>query len=613
VARIGVFVCRCGRNIAGTVDVAAVAETLAGHPGVVHSEEYTYMCSDPGQLKMAQTIADQRLTGVVVAACSPQLHERTFRIACKKGGLNPYMCDMANIREHCSWVHPEEPATTEKAIELTRAAIEKVKRSRPLTPIRIPVNRRVLVIGAGIAGIQVALDVARGGYDVVLVEREAHIGGHMARLSATFPDLERARFLLRPKLAELLSHDNIWLLTNSEVVELTGFVGNFKATIKTRPRSGTDSDDDLSDEVFPRGVDHQRQESTVEVEVGAVVPAIGYDMYPLESIPEYGSGSIPDVLTSLEFERLLRTSEGGELRRPSDGRVPREVVFIQCVRSRDREHGMPYCSRICCMYTAKQAMLYKQRVPDGQAYVFYIDIRAQGKNDEEFIRRATEQYGVLYLRGRVSRVFPQDGKVIVWGADTLSGMNVEIPADAVVMALAMTPARGALDVARMLGVGADDCGFLTEAHPKLRPVETSTSGILLAGACQAPRDIGSCVAHASGAASKVLELFSSRHLEREPEIAHIDENICAGCFDCREVCPSRAVEVKEIRNRRGDLIDTVATVNVGLCQGCGLCVATCRSMAANLEGYSDAQLFSQIEALGQHWPPAAGLGGGCRE
>jgi heterodisulfide reductase subunit A len=608
-ARIGVFVCRCGRNIAGTVDVAAVAEKLASHPGVVHSEEYTYMCSDPGQLKVAQTISDQRLTGVVVAACSPQLHERTFRIACEKGGLNPYMCEMANIREHCSWVHPEEPATTEKAIELARVAVEKVKHSRPLTPIRIPVNRRVLVIGAGIAGIQVALDAARGGYDVVLVEREAYVGGHMAQLSATFPDMERSRFLLRPKLAQLLSHDNVWLLTNSEVVALTGFVGNFKATIRTRPSTGAEADLDLSDEVFPRGVDRQRQESTVEVDVGAVVPAIGYDVYPLESISEYGSGSIPDVLTSLQFEQLLRTSEGGELRRPSDGSVPREVVFIQCVRSRDREHGMPYCSRICCMYTAKQAMLYKQRVPDGQAYVFYIDIRAQGKDDEEFIRQAAEQYGVMYLRGRVSRIFRQDGKVVVWGADTLSGMNVEIPADAVVLALAMTPARGALDVARLLGVSADDYGFLTEAHPKLRPVETSTAGIFLAGACQAPRDIGSCVAHASGAASKVLELFSARHLEREPEIAHIDENICAGCFDCREVCPSRAIEVKEIRDRRGELLDTVAMVNDGLCQGCGLCVATCRSGVADLEGYSDAQLFSQIEALGSHWTTVTGAGG----
>ena len=609
-ARIGVFVCRCGRNIAGTVDVAAVADALAGHPGVEHSEEYTYMCSDPGQLKVVQTIAEQRLTGVVVAACSPQLHERTFRIACQKGGLNPYMCDMANIREHCSWVHPAEPATTEKAIELARATVEKVKRSRPLKPIRIPVNRRVLVIGAGIAGIQVALDVARGGYEVVLVEREASVGGHMARLSATFPDLERARFLLRPKLAELLSHDNIWLMTNREVVELTGFVGNFKATIKTRPRSGPEPELDLSDEVFPRGVDRQRQESTVEVEVGAVVPALGYDVYPLESIPEYGSGSIPNVLTSLEFEQLLRTSEGRELRRPSDGAVPREVVFIQCVRSRDREHGMPYCSRICCMYTAKQAMLFKQRVPDGQAYVFYIDIRAQGKDDEEFIRRASEQHGVMYLRGRVSRIFPQDGKIIVWGADTLSGMNVEIPADAVVLALAMTPARGALDVARMLGVAADDYGFLTEAHPKLRPVETSTSGIVRAGACQSPRDIGSCVAHASGAASKVLELFSARHLEREPEIAHIDEKVCAGCFDCREACPSRAIEILEIRNRRGEVVDTVARVNDGLCQGCGLCVATCRSGAADLEGYTDSQLFSQIRALGAGWSEPVGAGGG---
>jgi heterodisulfide reductase subunit A len=598
-ARIGVFVCRCGRNIAGTVDVQAVADAARDCPGVVHAEEYTYMCSDPGQNMVADTIREKKLTGVVVAACSPQLHDRTFRIACQKAGLNPYLCDMANIREHCSWVHDAEEATTVKAIELARAAIEKVRRSRPLQPIRIPINRRALVVGAGIAGIQVALDVARGGYEVVLVEREGSVGGQLTHLSATYPHMESARFLLRPKLVQLLRTNDVRILTNSELVALSGYVGNFKAAVRTRPASGDPGTQDLLREVAPESVpDGPREETTVEFDVGAVIPAFGHDLYPLDAIPEYGGGAYDDVLTGLQFEEILRESEGSELRRPSDGKVPKEVVFVQCVRSRDREHGVPYCSRICCMVTAKQAMLYKQRVPDGQAYVFYIDIRAQGKEDEEFIRRAAEEHGVLYLRGKVSRVFPRDGKIVVWGADTLSGRNVEIPADAVVLAVAMTSARNAVEQARLLGIPADDHGFLSEVHPKLRPVETSAAGVFLAGTCQAPRDIAGTVAHASGAASKVLELFSSRELEREPEIARVDETWCVGCLDCGEVCPYHAIEGREIRDRAGALVKRVAAVNEGLCQGCGLCAATCKSGSMDLEGYTDEQVHAQIRALG---------------
>ncbi len=595
-ARIGVFVCRCGRNIASTVDVEAVSGAVRGHRDVVHCEVYTYMCSDPGQAKLREVIGTEKLTGVVVAACSPQLHEKTFRNAAAEAGLNPYLCEIANIREQCSWVHPEKDAATAKAIDLTLISTQKLKHNRPLTPITIPVTRRALVLGGGIAGIEAALDISRCGYEVILVEKEPFVGGRMASLTAIFPSLESPRYLLRPKVAQLLRDPKVRVLTNSQMVELEGFVGNFKARIRRRPPAAGHG---MGMAAFPlAAIDTVAEEETIEVAVGAVIPALGSSTYPIAEISEYGSGSHPNVLSSFQFEQLLRAAEGSDLRRPSDGKIPNDVVFIQCVRSRDREHGKPYCSRICCMYTAKQAMLYKQRVPDGQAYVFYIDTRVHGKEHEDFIRRASEEYGVLYLRGRVSRLFPAADKIMVWGADTLSGRNVEIPADLVVLATAMLPGRDITEQARLLSIATDEHGFLSEAHPKLRPVETDTAGIFLAGTCQAPRDIAGTVAHASAAAAKVLALFSSRQLEREPEMARVDESRCVACLACAEVCPYRAITAREIRSRTGELIRLVAGVNEGLCHGCGLCVATCRSRSLDVDGFSDEQVFAEIAALG---------------
>jgi heterodisulfide reductase subunit A len=556
-SRIGVFVCWCGRNIAGTVDVAAVVDALGRHPGVVHAEDYTYMCSDPGQKKLIEVIGERDLDGVVVVACSPQLHDRTFKTAVAKAGLNPYLMEMANVREHCSWVHPEGEPTTRKAIEIARILTEKVKRNQPLVPIRIPVTRRALVLGGGIAGIQASLDIARAGYEVVLVERSSTLGGRASHLSRTFPHLEGASDLIRPKVDEVLSNERIQVLPASELEDLSGYVGNFQAKIR-------------------------RDGNTIEETVGAVVAATGFDLYPLEKVPEYGGGKIPGVVSSLEFEEILDSA---------DGDLPKEVVFVQCVRSRDPEKGVPYCSKICCLYTAKQAILYQQKMPGGQSYVFYTDVRVAGKAYEDFLRRAPEEFGVMYLRGRVSRIFEKGQKVVVWGADTLSGRNVEIEADMVVLATAMTPRVDSPEVAKKLGIAYDQHGFFSEAHPKLRPVETNTAGVFLAGACQAPRDIADTVAQASGAASKVLGLFSSDELEREPEVARIKEDQCSGCLDCAAVCAYRAIEAAEVRGRR------VARINEGLCQGCGLCVATCRSRSIDLDGYTDEELFAEIGVI----------------
>jgi heterodisulfide reductase subunit A len=670
-ARIGVFVCHCGENISRTVDCSAVAGALSKHRGVVHSIDYKYMCSDPGQKMVRDAIERQALTGVVVAACSPRMHEPTFRRATREAGLNAFLCEMANIREHCSWVHENRGEATEKAIDLVRVIVEKVKHNRPLTPVRIPVTRRALVIGGGIAGIQAALDIANGGYEVVLVEKQPSIGGHMAQLSETFPTLDCSQCILTPRMVEVAQHPKITLYTYAEVDEVNGFIGNFKVTIRRKASSVNNAictgcgacitacpakkaPDEFNRSLshrtaiyvpFPQAVPNKPvvdqdyclkytsarkkgvpaaamkvcgkcvdacpiaprkavdftlcDDTFVTEEVGAIIAATGYDLMPLDRFAEYGYGKYRDVIDGLAFERIASASgpTQGEIRRPSDGKVPQTVVFIQCAGSRDKSMGVPYCSKICCMYTAKHAMLYRHKVHDGKAYVFYMDVRTAGKNYDEFWRRAVEEDEAVYLRGRVSRVYKEGDTLVVKGADTLSGEAVEIRADLVVLATAVTAQPGIESLAQKLGVGYDGHKFLSEAHPKLRPVETNTAGVLLAGACQAPKDIPDAVAQASGAASKAQNLFANAELEREPVIARVNATTCAGCWYCLEMCPYGAIERREIKDRQGRTVRFVANVNEGVCQGCGLCAATCRSHSVDLDGFRGDQVYAEIMSL----------------
>ena len=669
-ARIGVFICHCGENIARTVDPVAVIEAAKKMHGVAYAVDYKYMCSDPGQQMIKDAIAKHRLTGVVVAACSPRMHETTFRRASAEAGLNPYLCEMANIREHCSWVHEDKAEATEKAIDLVRVMVEKAKKNEELEPIRVPVTKRALVIGGGIAGIQAALDIANGGHEVVLVEKTPSIGGHMAQLSETFPTLDCSQCILTPRMVEVGQHPRIKLHVYSEVESVSGFIGNFEVKIRQKAKSvdprlctgcgacqlacpqkkiPSEFDAGLGKRAaiyspFPqavpnkpvidrenclrfraarkkgipieectvcgkcyetcpieprKAVDFSQTEEVVTEKVGAIVVATGYDLYPTEAYGEYGYGKHPDIIGGLQFERLASASgpTSGEIRRPSDGTIPKTVVFIQCVGSRDNAKGIPYCSKICCMYTAKHAMLYRHKVHDGQAYIFYMDIRAGGKNYDEFVRRAIEEDGAVYLRGRVSRIYRKNGRLVVLGADTLSGKKVEIEADMVVLATAMQAQARTDKLAQILSVPYDQFEFLSEAHPKLRPVETNTAGIMLAGACQAPKDIPDAVAQGSAAASKVLGIFSSDELEREPIVASVNENVCFGCFTCKTVCSYNAIEEKEIKDRHGNVVKIVASVNPGVCQGCGLCVATCRAHCIDLAGFNDEQVYAEIRAL----------------
>jgi heterodisulfide reductase subunit A len=662
-SKIGVFVCHCGENISATVDCEKVAMTAGGYDGVVYSVDYKYMCSDPGQSLIKSAIAEKGLDGVVVAACSPRMHEPTFRKACAEAGLNPYLCEMANLREHCSWVHEKGDATTEKAIDLVRILVEKVKKNTSLNSIKVPVTKKALVIGGGIAGIQASLDIANTGHKVILIEKEPSIGGHMSQLSETFPTLDCSQCILTPRMVEVAQHPNITLYTYSELESLEGFIGNFKARIRRKSKSldeklctgcglcttkcpvkkiPSEFNEGLGKRTaiyvpFPQAVPNKpvidrknctyyikgkckvceivcptkairfdQEDTILEVEVGAIVISTGFTVKQPDFFPEYGYGKYPDVITGLQFERLASASGPtlGEIRRPSDGKIPEKIVFIACAGSRDPAKGIPYCSKICCMYTAKHAMLYQHKVHGGKSYVFYIDIRAGGKNYEEFVRRAIEDDGVNYIRGRVSRIYEKNGKLIVKGADTLlSAMPVDIEADMVVLASAGVANEGSEELAQKLHTSYDSYHFFSEAHPKLKPVETNTAGIFLAGACQAPKDIPESVAMASGAAVKVACLFSQDELTREPLIAVVNRqpapvySSCVGCFLCVSACPYQAIEKEEIKNRGGEVLKTVAKVNPGLCQGCGTCVAFCRTKSIDIQGYTHEQMYSEVMAL----------------
>jgi len=662
-SKIGVFVCHCGENISATVDCAKVAETAGNYDGVAFSVDYKYMCSDPGQNLIKNAIKEKGLDGIVVASCSPRMHEPTFRKACAEAGLNPFMCEMANLREHCSWVHEKGEATTEKAIDLVRILVEKVKYNHALSEIKVPVTKTALVIGGGIAGIQASLDIANTGHKVILIEKDPSIGGHMSQLSETFPTLDCSQCILTPRMVEVAQHPNITLYTYAELESLEGFIGNFKVKIRKKSKSldeklctgcgmcttkcpvkkiPSEFNEGLGKRTaiyvpFPQAVPNKpvidrknctyyikgkckvceivcptgairfdQEDEIVEKEIGAIVIATGFTVKQPDFFPEYGYGKYADVITGLQFERLASASGPtlGEIRRPSDGKVPEKIVFLACAGSRDPAKGIPYCSKICCMYIAKHAMLYQHKVHGGKSYVFYMDIRAGGKQYEEFVRRAIEDDGVNYIRGRVSRIYEKNGKLIVSGVDTLlNAMPVEIEADMVVLATAGVANEGAEELAQKLHISYDPYKFFAEAHPKLKPVETNTAGIFLAGACQAPRDIPESVAMASGAAVKVAGLFSQDELTREPIIAVVNRQAppvyssCVGCFLCVSACPYQAIEKEEIKDRNGEVIKSIAKVNPGLCQGCGTCVAFCRTKSIDIQGYTHEQMYTEVMAL----------------
>ena len=619
------------------------------------------MCSESGQNLIKDTIKNEKLTGVVVCSCSPRMHEATFRKAAASVGLNPYMVEIANIREQCSWIHKDKVEATEKAIILGRAAIAKVLLNTPLTAGESPVVKRALVIGGGIAGIQTALDIAEAGFEVDIVEKKPTIGGKMTQIDKTFPTLDCAACILTPKMVDCAQNEKIKIYSYSEVDSVSGFVGNFTVKIKRKARFvdetkctgcglctekcpmknvpnefnlGMDNrraiyipfaqavpkiatiDPDhcnmlkngkcgVCSKVCTAGaIDYKQTDTFVEEKYGAIVVATGFNPIDVSKYGEYAYDQSKDVITSLEFERLTNAAgpTSGTLLRPSDGKHPHTIVFVQCVGSRcTPERGKQYCSKICCMYTAKHAMLTREKYPDTDVYVFYIDVRTPGKNFDEFYRRAVEDYGVHYIKGAVGKVSPQaDGTLDVQASDLIMNEQLHIKADLVVLAAAIEPDKSARPLATKLTASMDTNDFFTEAHPKLRPVESPTAGIFLSGVCQGPKDIPETVSQASACAAKVIGLLVKDKLTCNPCVAHSNEMMCNGCSQCANVCPYGAITYVEKEFRMPDRttkVRRVASVNPAVCQGCGACTVTCPSGAMDLFGFSNNQIMAEVDAI----------------
>jgi heterodisulfide reductase subunit A len=645
--KIGVYICHCGSNIAGTVDTEAVAHFAQDLEGVVVARDYKFMCSDPGQELIKKDIKELGLNRVVVASCSPTMHEPTFRRACQEAGVNPYLFEMANIREHVSWVTEDKQAATEKAKALVSAAVRRVYYHQPLETKEVPVNPNTLVVGGGIAGIQAALKIADSEHQVYLVERSPSIGGHMAQLDKTFPTLDCSACILTPKMTQVGSHPFIKMLTYSEIEEVSGYIGNFKVRIRKKARYVNEElctgcgvcqekcpwkvDSEFEAGMgkrkaiytpFPQAVpnvpvidkehcayfqsgkcracekfceakaiDFEQEDEIIEVEVGSIILATGFQVFDPTPIYAYGYGRLDNVITSLEFERLVNSAgptEGNIVLK--DGSEPESIAIIHCVGSRDEKYH-EYCSRVCCMHSMKFAHLIKEHT-EAEVYEFYIDIRSFGKGYEEFYNRILEE-GTTFIRGRpaeitdVAEIPEEEGKLVVQFEDTLVGRQRRLPVDMVVLSCALEPQADAEAINRLFNISCSGDGFFLERHPKLEPVSTMTDGIFLAGCCQGPKDIPDTVAQASAAAAEALSIISRGRVEVEAATAVIDERICSGCQACKLICPYSAIEYDEEKG--------VCRVNKTLCKACGACVATCFSHAISLEHFTNEQIVAEME------------------
>ena len=656
--RIGVFICHCGTNISAIVDIHKVVEESKSFPGVVYCAEYKYLCSQPGQQTIVEAIKEHKLDRIVIGSCSPRMHEATFRKMLLGTEVNPYMLEIANLREQCSWVHTDKARATQKAISLTRMAASKVSKSQPLFPQSIEITKRALVIGGGIAGIQAALDIAGAGYKVDIVEKEPSIGGHMVMLDKTFPTLDCSACISTPKMVEVAEHPGIKLHAYCEVAEVRGYVGNFEVDIVRKAKfvdhelctgcgacevkcpvkvksefnqglgeravmykpfpqavpskpvidSGNcrkisgDGKCGICAKICPLGaVDFEDKDEIFTQGYGAIVVATGYGLIEWQShYPEYGGGRFEDVITGLQFERLINASgpTEGHVLRPSDKSDPKDVVIIKCVGSRDINKGKSYCSRACCMYSAKHAHQILEKIPGSNVHIFYMDVRSPGKGYEEFYDR-TRADGANYIRGRVSKILKEGNRLICKGEDTLLGMPVSIEADLVILETAMVSSGDISKLAGVLSISTDSDGWVQEAHPKLRPVETQTAGIFLAGTCQGPKDIPDTVAQGSAAAVKVCSLLSKAKMETSPIISAVDAEKCSGCEMCIPCCPYKAVSITktEFSDHGQRRSRATAEVNSGLCQGCGACAGACRAGAIDLRGYTNNQILKEVDAL----------------
>lgn len=647
--RIGVYVCHCGLNIAGSVDCEEVAKFAGKLPNVFLSVDNRYTCSEQGQELIKNDIREHRLNRIVVASCSPRLHEPTFRKACEDAGLNKYLFEMANIREQCSWVHlHDREEATEKAKDLVKMAVAKAALLQPSEEMEVPIIRRALIIGGGVAGIQAALDLADTGYRVYLVEREPSIGGRMAQIDKTFPTMDCSICILAPKMSDVGHHPNIELLSNSEVIDVSGYIGNFRVKVFKKPRYVTDDCSACGDCTEPcpvvapnefdaglairhaiytpfaqavpstyivdmeiclnkeglivcdkcikacerEAIKFEMKPEEVELDVGTIIVATGADVFDPSSLPDYGYGKYHDVITSLEFERLINAGgpSGGHLIRPSDLRVPKRVAFIQCVGSRSEKSERLHCSNVCCMNTIKDSLLIKEHWPETEIRVFYIDIRAYGKGFEDLYRRAKKE-GVRFIRGLPAEILEDKIDHSLWliGENTLQNELYKMNTDMVILSVGLEPQKDSDVIQRLLTLSRTQDGFFMEAHPKLRPVDAATGGIFFAGCAEGPKDIKDSVTQASAAAARAGILMAKGKVKVEAITPIWNPDRCTACGLCTRVCPYNAVTLdKELK--RVDVVEAA-------CGGCGTCAAECPTGALTQNHFTDVQISAQIDAV----------------
>ena len=662
--KVGIYVCHCGSNIAGMVDVEEVARWAGANiKDVAVSRDYKFMCSSLGQQMIQDDIKKEGLTRVVVAACSPHLHEKTFRRACEDAGLNPYLFQMANIREHVSWVAKDKAAATERAKAQVAAAAERVKLQQPLKPMEVEVNPATLVVGGGIAGLQATLELADAGYPVYLLEREPSIGGHMAQFDKTFPTLDCSACILTPKMSEVGQHENVTMFTYAELEEVTGSVGNFKVRLRKKARyvneelctgCGVCSEkcpkkvvDDVfevglghrkaiytpfpqavprypvidtesciwfqkgkcraCEKICPTGaIDYDQEDEIVELEVGNIILATGWKMFDCRKISQYGYGRLPNVFTSMEFERMCNAAgpTGGKIVLRDGKTEPEAIAIIHCVGSRDVNHN-PYCSNVCCMAALKFGHLVLEKT-SADVYSCYIDMRTPSKDYEEFYQRLLGE-GMHFVRGKVAEVTDagrvpfEHGKLIVQVEDTLLGRQRRVPVDMVVLMGALEPQADAKEMGRKCGISCSMSGWFTERHPKLDPVATMTDGVFVAGVCQGPKDIPASVAQGAAAAARVQGMITKGTVTIEPIVASVDEERCSGCRICNALCPFNAIEFDDQKQ--------VSRVITALCKGCGTCVAACPANAIAGAHFNFDQISAEIagalwDALSDDGAPA---------
>lgn len=657
--RVGVYVCHCGHNIAGAIDVEDVAAYAGELEDVTVSRDYRFMCSSLGQELIEKDIKEHNLNRIVVASCSPHMHEATFRKACERAGLNAYLFEMANIREHASWVHPHNvEAATHKAKALVAAAVRRVALQQPLEDFTADIHPATLVVGGGIAGVQAALEIAQAGYPVYLVEREQSIGGHMAQFDKTFPTLDCAACILTPRMFEVASYPNVTLLNYSEVEQVEGFVGNFKVKVRKKAtmvdtekctgcgtcweKCPTRVVDTVYEgglgyrkaiyRMFPQAVpkypvldtesclyfrtgkcrvcekvcptsaiDYTQEDEIVEIDVGNIILATGYDLFDSTKIKRYGYGRLANVFSNLEFERMTNASG------PTQGKVvlrdgvtePESVAIIHCVGSRDKQYN-EHCSNICCMSSLKFAHLLMEKT-EAEVYNFYIDMRTPSKGYEEFYNRLMDE-GAHFIRGKVAEVTDaarhpdEEGKLILQFEDTLLGEQRRLAVDMVILSAGLEKRHDADEVAHTFGISCSSAGFFIEKHPKLDPVATMTEGVYIAGACAGPKDIPASVAQGAAAAARVLNVIQQGTVLMEPIKAVIDEERCSGCRVCNNLCPYGAIDfIAE---------EKVSRVNAALCKGCGTCVAACPSQVISGQHFTYEQIRAEIDGILEDLIPA---------